>query len=495
MQEEITQPAKQSEIVGERKETLSSNKRIDTISTKGYKTENNANPILSNIFCADPTAVEYNGRLYVYGTNDQQQADAVGINKQNSYEKIRSFQVMSTDDMVNWTYHGVLDVDAVAPWIYNSWAPSIVSRVEEDGFTHFYLYFSNSGAGVGVITATNPLGPWTDPLGKSLIDPNTPTIGDCPNPFDPGVCIDEKGIGWLTFGGGKSKAGTDYMPGVARIVQLGKDMLSLDSDIVEIPAPYFFEASELNYMNDTWIYTYNTSWVEREEWNYEDIHKPAICSMAYMTSKTPLVSDSWEYRSHYFLNSGERGMEYSNNHTHVHKYKGKYYIVHHTNLLKELMGVKGGYRSMCVEELSFDETTLVISLTGATKKGVEQIKYIDPYVINQAATMFTSADMGFHKSNRNDNMVLKALEDGGWSYVKGVNFHKKALRLTANVKGTGKIEIRLDDANNEAVAVLNFDSNNWQTVSTELRESIIGVHNIYYIFSDRDVCMDEWQFQ
>ena len=217
--------------------------------------------------------------------------------------------------------------------------------------------------------------------------------------------------------------------------------------------------------------------------------------MAYMTSKTPLVSDSWEYRSHYFLNSGERGMEFSNNHTHVLKYKGKYYIFHHTNLLKELMGVKGGYRSMCVDELSFDGTTLVISLTGATKKGVEQIKYVDPYVINQAATIFTSADMGFHKSNSNDSMVLKALEDGGWSYVKGVDFHKKALRLTANVKGTGKIEIRLDDVNNEAVAVLDFDSNNWQTITTELRESIIGVHNIYYVFSDRDVCMDEWQFQ
>ena len=29
----------------------------------------NANPLLDFIFVADPTSVEYNGRLYVYGTN------------------------------------------------------------------------------------------------------------------------------------------------------------------------------------------------------------------------------------------------------------------------------------------------------------------------------------------------------------------------------------------------------------------------------------------
>ena len=48
---------------------------IDEVSGNVYKNERNANPISPNIFCADPTAVEYNGRLYVYGTNDTQQAE------------------------------------------------------------------------------------------------------------------------------------------------------------------------------------------------------------------------------------------------------------------------------------------------------------------------------------------------------------------------------------------------------------------------------------
>ena len=36
-----------------------------TISTNNLKLTTTANPISANVFCADPTAVEYEGRLYV----------------------------------------------------------------------------------------------------------------------------------------------------------------------------------------------------------------------------------------------------------------------------------------------------------------------------------------------------------------------------------------------------------------------------------------------
>ncbi len=226
-------------------ESLENGIVLTQISNSFYKTEHNANPISPNIYCADPTAVEYNGRLYVIGTNDQQQYDTVGDEGSNTYESIKSFVIFSTEDMVNWTYHGIIDTGAIAPWIISSWAPSIVSRVEEDGLTHFYLYFSNSGWGVGVLTATDPLGPWTDPLGESFITPNTEGLENCPVPFDPGAVIDDNGVGWLSFGAGTAPEGTKLMPGANRIVQLGEDMLSFASDFAPIPAPYAFEASEL----------------------------------------------------------------------------------------------------------------------------------------------------------------------------------------------------------------------------------------------------------
>ena len=48
----------------------------------------NANPLSDFIFVADPTSVEYNGRLYVYGANDTQQLDSVGKDGKNTYQYI-----------------------------------------------------------------------------------------------------------------------------------------------------------------------------------------------------------------------------------------------------------------------------------------------------------------------------------------------------------------------------------------------------------------------
>ena len=161
-------------------------------------TSNNANPLLDFMFTADPTAVDYNGRIYEYATNVHQQYEHVGKDGKNSYEHIRTLVMMSSDDMVNWTYHGLINTAEVAPWSSVSWAPSITSRLEADGKTHFYLYYSNGGGASAMLTSTSPVGPWKDPLGKNIIDHSVPGV-DVDNPFDPGVVIDDQGTGWLTL--------------------------------------------------------------------------------------------------------------------------------------------------------------------------------------------------------------------------------------------------------------------------------------------------------
>ncbi len=457
------------------------------------KPEENANPLIANIFCADPTAVEYDGRLYVYGTNDQQQYDAVGSDGSNTYDKIKSIVMLSTDDMVNWTYHGIIDIGEISPWAYASWAPSVASRVEEDGKTHFYLYYSNSGAGVGVVTAESPLGPWTDPLGEPLISTSTSGLKDCPNPFDPGVCIDENGTGWLAFGGGKASGGSEYMPGSARIVQLGDDMISFASDFAEIPAAYFFEASELNYINGTYIYTYNTSWDTRLKWENKNYLKPAACSMAYMTTKTPLDPDSWEYRGDYFKNPGEHGLEYSNNHTHLQKYSDKYYLFYHALFPQKALGTEGGFRSLCVNEIFVDEEAVEISKGTGTKNGTEQIKNIDPYKVNQAETIFTASDILYTASEENGNMLIGG-NNGSWTYVKGADFSGKTSAFAAKVKGKGRIEVYADSIDGKYLAAVEFDCNEFKNVYTNDVSKIEGVHNLYFVISGGDILFDEWQF-
>ena len=60
--------------------------KIDFIKDKP-KSELNNNPISAVTFCADPTSVVYEGRLYVYGSNDHAQYEAVGPKGKNTFGK------------------------------------------------------------------------------------------------------------------------------------------------------------------------------------------------------------------------------------------------------------------------------------------------------------------------------------------------------------------------------------------------------------------------
>lgn len=455
---------------------------------------NNGNPLLDFNFNADPTAVEHEGRLYVYATNDHQQLDIVGPEGNNGYQHIHSLVMMSTDDMVNWTFHGYIDVKSLSPWGIASWAPSITKRMEADGKTHFYLYYSNCGVGVGMLTATSPVGPWTDPLGKNVVDKQSEGLGNCGAPFDPGVVVDDEGRGWLSFGGGSNQFGTEYNPGNARIVRLADDMMHLDSPITEIKAPYHFEANELNYINGTWVYTYNTSWVERKEWPLK-IEKPSICCMSYMTSKTPLDTDSWEYQANYFKNPMDYGFLPSNNHTHLHKFQGEYYLLYHTLVLEEHRNGKGGFRSVCIDKIKVDEENLTIHMGEATRTGVDQLKPLYPFNWVQAETVAATHNIRFVPTGRPGDTAAACHTDGQILKIRGVDFHTAPQEVNVVVRGPGKLTVRLDHPKEgQIIANLSFEGDEWKEVTEKITVPVSGQHDLFFITSEGDFQFDKWKF-
>src|SRR5437867_1450200 len=101
-------------------------------------------PLVSHKYAADPAGVEFNGRLYLYCSNDSD-------NPTNSYQ-MHSISCYSSDDLKNWTDHGeVLQVPRDVSWASLSWAPSAVSN---NGVV--YLYFANGAGSIGVTTNANP---------------------------------------------------------------------------------------------------------------------------------------------------------------------------------------------------------------------------------------------------------------------------------------------------------------------------------------------------
>lgn len=447
-------------------------------------TSKDANPILDFIFTADPTAIVHDGRLYVYGTNDQQQYEAVGRDGRNTYEYIKTLVMMSTDDMVNWTYHGLIKTDSIAPWIVASWAPSIVKRKEKDGKTHFYLYFSNGGVGTAVLTSTSPVGPWSSPLDKSLIDGNNPELGDCRVPFDPGAVIDDKGIGWLAVGGA-----------CARIMRLGKDMVSIDSSIVPIYAPHHFEANELNFINGTYVYTYNTDWQDYSDWPLPT-EKPTTCCMTYMTSKNPLDSCSWEYRHNYFKNPGDYGFDFSNNHTHLEKYCGKWYIFYHTMSLQHSYNTDGGFRNICVDEIKVDEKNLNIHMGNQTLKGVEQIRPMNPFIVQQAETTAATQNVKFVNGKRIGDMhAVTVPNKTGIIAVRGVAFSKVPSSLEIKASGNGTIDVRRNSPDGEVIASIKVSNSQMKFIKSEIQTKMKGFVDLCFVLKGNNLTFDEWQFK
>ncbi|MCQ2591836.1 MAG: glycoside hydrolase family 43 protein [Treponema sp.] len=488
-----------------------------TVSRNLYKFISTENPISSNIFCADPCGFEYNGRLYVYGTNDQQQYreefKTEGIFGKNTYEKIFSLVCFSTDDLINWTFHGELNLKEIAPWILNSWSPAVIFRQEDDGLTHFYLYFSNTGCGVGVITATSPLGPWSDPLGRPLINFDMKELKGCPNPFDPGVCLDKDGRGWLAFGAGIAPDHDEENPGTARIVRLGEDLVSLDSEVLKIPAPYFFEASELNYINQTFVYSYNNNWIDRKNWNNllvrkadNSVEPPSACSMSYMISKNPLDEDSWIYKNHYFKNPGEQGLNYSNNHTSLVKFQNQWYILYHTLTLQENTPITGGFRSICIDKVNFTENMetgdFSFNLSAGTRQGVEKLKNLKVLEMDKVdgTCMATSADVIFSNEVFDNEVCAVSTEKGAWVLVKNVDFGEAGIKdfelysgvLGENNCSDGFIELRIDKLGTEPIAIFDLKKRD-EKGCVFLKADLSGIHNVYFVFSEKNICLKKWK--
>jgi arabinoxylan arabinofuranohydrolase len=309
--------------------------------------------------------------------------------------------------------------------------------------------------------------------------------------------IDDQGTGWLSFGAGTPK--TKYMPDNARIVKLGADMISLASSISKIPAPYFNEASDLNFINGTWVYSYCTSWDERTVWPYSNIAKPTACNISYMTSKTPLNPDSWKYRDNYFKNTGDVNVgPLTNNHTHVFKFKEKYYLAYHAMYLQDYFNTKGGFRNAGIEPIQVNEGgDVTLPMVSATFKGPSQLNLLNPFVVQQAETTAgTSGQVQFEADGNEGNMVAIGKIDKQCLMVRGADFSKQVpAKFEARVKGTGRIDVYVNNLKGPALVSLICDAKDWTTLSKKIELNIKkGVGNIYFVFNGEGFLFDEWKF-
>lgn len=471
--------------------------------TKSYKGLDETNPLMTQRFGADPYAMVYGDRVYFYMTADAFEYDAEGNIVENTYSKIHSINVISTADMVNFTDHGSIQAASstgAATWAHNSWAPAAAWK-EIDGKPKFFLYFADAGGGIGVLTADSPTGPFTDPLGKGLITRQTPNCSDVLWLFDPAVLVDDDGKAYLYFGGGVPE-GRVSDPGTARVVQLGEDMISIVGEPVRIDVPYLFEDSGIHKAGDKYYYTYCSNWqVDDEGTATYGFHNAEIVSMESDSPMGPFT-----IKETILENPGRYFGLYGNNHHCVFSFKGNWYITYHTRLLEKNMGVEHGYRSTHVDSFTMQEDG-TIGKIHQTRKGREQLVYVNPYEANRAVNMAVMggiecvpADADSEKYGAG-NMALGGIDTGDFVLVKGVDFGVETpSKWNAGLKnpegGTGVIQIRIDGPTGEVLGYLpiNEAAAEFTEYTTELIQQVTGVHDLCLIFYGEGYEIESWQF-
>lgn len=459
------------------------------------KDQDSHNPLFTQRYSADPTALYWQGRVYVYSTGDLQESDASGKLINNTYSKVRSLNVISSDDLVNWTDHGSILVagdEGAASWAGNSWAPAIASK-KIAGKDRFFLYFANSANGIGVLAADSPLGPFVDPLEEPLVSRMTENCRDVTWLFDPAVHVEADGRAWLYFGGGIPN-GKDANPKTARVVQLGDDMASLAGVPQMIDAPWLFEDAGINKVGNKYIFTYCSNWSAREV--DDEAGVPGKAEIIAMVGDSPM--GPFAYRGSILRNPGSYFGGWGNNHHAIIQIGQDWYVFYHSFVLQDALKRTGGYRSVHADRVNVDADGYFEPIE-ASREGLEQIRKFNPYQTVPAGTMAWWG--GRFEVDCSRQVPLGA---GDWTGLAGVDFGSQGsslvtVRVAAAAAGS-TLAVCVDSlAAGEGtclggIAVPPVPAGQDYVDVTARLDKVSGVHDLFFLCAAGELSLVSWQF-
>lgn len=273
-----------------------------------------SNPIFTHKYTADPAAMVYKDKVYLYTGRDQ------AADKQNRYE-MHEWLCFSTSDMVNWTEHSTpLSVKDFTWAKADAWASQVIER---NGKFYWYVAVEHAtirGKAIGVAVSDSPTGPFKDAKGSALITNDMTSVAKINwEDIDPTVYI-ENGQAYLFWG----NTALYY-------AKLKENMIELDGPIHNISLPKFTEAPWIHKRNGWYYLSYAYEFPEKT---------------AYAMSRS--IEGPWEYKG--ILN--EIAGNCNTNHQSIIEFKGKWYFIYHNGALVPDAG--SFHRSVCIDYLYYN---------------------------------------------------------------------------------------------------------------------------------------------
>ena len=426
-------------------------------------------PLISHRYAADPTAMEFNGRLYLYCSNDDE-------NGTNSY-LMSSITCFSTDDLKNWTDHGVVFRATNTSWASLTWAPSAISNQSK-----VFLYFANGAGSIGVATSSVPTGPFTDARGSALI--NSGTLGAATATqwyFDPCSFVDDNGQAYLYFGG-------QYATN-SRVIRLNANLTTVNGSATPLDTPNFFEAAHMHKRNGQYYLTYST-------------RPDAGMVIGCVTNSNP--TNGFVAQNTVLANPPSNVN--NNNHHSIVSFLGNHYIAYHNRAAALANGLSNGdavyKRSLCLDAINYNADGS-IQQTTPTADGLTQLKNLDPFKRVEAETIAQQSGIKTEVCSEG-GLNVTSVTNGSWIRVRGVNFSSGAVAFYARVASagsSGNIELRLDGVNGTLIGTCVVPPTGggqaWNTVACNV-SGASGVHDLYLRFTGGAgnlFNLNWWQFQ
>lgn len=410
------------------------------------------NSIITHKYTADPNAMVWNDRVYVFCSRDD--------NNGEGYDII-DYTLISSDDMVNWTDHGeVFRVPRDASWANRAYAPGSAHKNGK-----FYLYFPDGGSSIGVAVADRIEGPYKDAIGKALVNKSMPNC-NVEWLFDPAAFIDDDGQAYLYFGGGGSTPGINL-----RVIKLGDNMISTVGTAVTISAPRSFEAAFMHKRNGIYYFSYSTDF------------NGSSARIDYMTSNNPMTG--FQYKGIILDNPSVNGKNINmgnNNHASVVEFKDKWYVFYHERRVSNQV-----YKRSVSVDLADYNADGTMKKSACTDNGPPQIKYLNPYDTVQAETINRQSGIKTDVCSEGGIMVT-SISNNDYIRVKGVDFgdgaEKFEVRAASGSSG-GSIELRLGSQTGTLVGTCNITGtggwSTWKTFECEVT-NCSGVKDLYLVF-------------
>ena len=328
---------------------------------KAQLQKSTAQPLVSHIYTADPSAHVFNNKIYIYPSHDIEAGTPENDN--GDHFDMRDYHILSMDSIGGKvTDHGVaLDIKNI-PWAGRQlWAPDAAFANNM-----YYLYFpvkdKQDVFHIGVAVSKNPEGPF--------VAENKPIEGSYS--IDPTVFKDDDGSFYMYFGGiwgGQlqrwnnnkyDKNGALRKPSeqaiLPRVVKLSKDMKSFSEAVKEIKLTdeqgntftegqndkRFFEAAWMHKYNGKYYFSYSTG----------DTHH-----INYAIGNSPYGP---------FVYKGEvlKPVEGWTNHHSIIEVKGKWYLFYHDI---QLSG-KTHLRNVKVTELKYNSDGTIQTIDASLHK-------------------------------------------------------------------------------------------------------------------------------